>query len=544
MKDLFCFFNYRLLIIATLAVGGLYPARADISIAGFLQDLTTRTEEIATAPVLHSTDNYVLEEYLNVMVIQNPELREIGRVQPDGTMLKAVASSGYTAQNRNVSSDSWFTAVSLTREPYCGLLSDKRGTALLLRAWPLLEPGSGKKVLGITYVKIDINKFIQSVSQSKNEPLEVLYNTTPVFRRNWTGIRTILEDSFTFSSSDKFVIRYTEPQIQLPAQKTGSPVPLSVSPTITATPPPSTQTASPTIDPLSSAQALVQQEVMPENAALPIITGQDQDTTEVSEPQNTGTEPVHETISDGGIAPSATNNVAESANAATLQSWLSTDSILTAGYVGSSDKQVVLLILLFTGLGFVVVFIIATIMIRRARRRRAEEKERDAMFKPDPIPAIIADKDTKMMDKEETRLMDKEDTRLIEKIPAVRPGFSGEQLDETSLAERETRELPALREFMDDFIKKIHELSLESNINQRNRVFEEINDDLNVWARSEIKQLSGRLGLLLQAIRECESKDGNSAELQVLRYEVMRIIKEVEDVQERLPQRNSVLIVS
>jgi hypothetical protein len=214
------------------------------------------------------------------------------------------------------------------------------------------------------------------------------------------------------------------------------------------------------------------------------------------------------------------------------------------GYVGSSDKQVVLFILLVAGLGFVMVFIITTIMVRRARWRRREEKEREAMFKPDPIPAIMADKETKMMDKEETRLTEKEDTRLIEKIPAVRPGLSSEPLDAASHAERETRELPALREFIDDFLKKIHEVSLESNIKQRNRVFEEINDDLNVWARSEIKQLSGRLGLLLLAIKECENKDGNSAELQVLRYEVMRIIKEVEDVQERLPQRNSVLIVS
>jgi hypothetical protein len=161
MKNIFDFFNYRMQIIVVVAAGGLFTARGDISIAGFLQDLTTRTEEIATAPVLQSTDNYVLEEYLNVMLIQNPELREIGRLQPDGTVLKTVASSGYTAQNRNVSSESWFTVVSLTREPYCGLIRDKRGTALLLRAWPIFETGAGKKVLGITYVKIDINKFIQ-----------------------------------------------------------------------------------------------------------------------------------------------------------------------------------------------------------------------------------------------------------------------------------------------------------------------------------------------------------------------------------------------
>jgi hypothetical protein len=540
MKYIVDYCNFRALIIAVIAAGNLVSIRADVSIVGLLQNLTTRLEEIATAPVLQSNDSYVLEEYLNVMLIQNPEIREIARFQPDGSIVKIAASTGFSVPERNVDSEPWFTSVCQTRAPYNSLIKDKQGAPLLFRAWPILGPGPEKKILGVTCVKVDLNKFIQSVSENKNDPLEVLYNGIPVFRRNWKDIHSILEDSFIFSGAERFVVRYTDPRADLSAQKS----PASEQTTASPKDIPVDRSITPAAAQTMPAEKEIQPESEPDTAASPTLAEPGLKIPEELEPETAAVAPVPDKAPGTLITAPSAQKVAESANAATLQSRLSTNSILTTGYIGSSNRRVVLFVLLFTGLGFVVVFIIATIMIRRSRRRRNLEKERKAILKPDRVPVTMAEKDTQPMDKEEGRTTAREETRLVEKIPAVRPEFSGKQLDETSCAERETKELPALREFIDDFLKKIHDVSHENNINQRNRIFEEINDDLNLWARSEIKQLSGRLGLLLQAIKECERKEGNSAELQVLRYEVMRIIKEIDDVEERLPKRNSVLIVN
>ena len=525
-----------MLFFGVFAGGNLLSAQAEVSpsqIAGFLQDLTTRIEEIANAPVLKSSDSYVVEEYMGVMISQNPAIQQMAVIQPDGSIKIQVNDKGNSTQTGSVANESWFTAVCASKQPYNGVMRNEQGAVLLFRVWPLLGKTVEKKLIGLVTVKLDVRKYIQYLSGNKNEPLEILYGTTPLFSRNWNaaGADNILEDSFTFSVADKLVIRYrafsgppVTPESQAPPapnekialQRPTGDTANAMTPDIRAIPPVNGKTTDGQLDSGRKISG---------DAATYAVAAND------SARDETPTAP---DLSKPG--PAAANKVAESSKSATIQSWLSTDSIRTAGYVGSSDKRIVLFILLIAGLCFVIIFIITTIMVRRARRRRSEEKAREAMFKPDPVPSVMADNDATSLDKE--------DTRLLDKIPAVRPEYSGVLLDEVSHAERETKELPALREFIDDFLKKIHEVSMESNINQRNRVFEEINDDLNVWARSEIRQLSGRLGLLLQSIKECESKDGNSAELQVLRYEIMRIIKEVEDVEERLPQRNSVLIVS
>jgi hypothetical protein len=534
--------KYRVVLFCVIVAGSLVSALAGVpaeQISGFLQDLTTRIEEAASAPVLKTDDAYVLEEYLNVMVIQNPAIRQMARINPDGTIFKLAGGSDNSSMFGDVTNKPWFVSVCRTKRPHNSLIRDQDGTVLVVRVWPLLGPADEKRLIGLVVVKVDVKKYIQSLSDKNSEPIEILFGTTPIFSRNWTATVAddFLEDSFTFSATDKFVVRYLVPENSAPEPAAAAPKQNSEP---SAQNVPATASAIHAAPPASAEREAVSDER--ERKINPDESSTDEEAGENKTPAVAAIE--RDNIRDTPAMSARPSATAETSNAATVRSWLSTDSILTTGYTGSSNRQVVLFLILAAGLGFVMIFIVTTIMVRRARRQRREEREREIMFRPEPVPFAGAENDTRSLDQEDTRILAKEDTRLLEKIPAVRPALTEKPLDSASHAERETREFPALREFIDDFLKKIHEVSKENNVKERNRLFEEIHDDLNVWARSEIRQLSGRLGLLLQSIKECESKEGNSAELQVLRYEIMRIVKEIEGVEDRLPQRNPVLIVS
>ena len=191
---------------------------------------------------------------------------------------------------------------------------------------------------------------------------------------------------------------------------------------------------------------------------------------------------------------------------------LFTDSILASADLFPSNRRpmaiAVTVVVLALAIGASVYGVAA---IRRSRRRRRRNARSSIMVSPGPTSAIVIDREPNG-------------------LPA-----ETESLEEITSAERETKQLPAMRELIAESSKKLRELDQETDPILRDQIFHDIQDNLSLWVNSELRQLTQRLDKLAESIRGCEKEGGKSAELQVLRYEIGRIIKEIDTLAKKVP---------
>jgi hypothetical protein len=113
--------------------------------------------------------------------------------------------------------------------------------------------------------------------------------------------------------------------------------------------------------------------------------------------------------------------------------------------------------------------------------------------------------------------------------------LEAEFITDGAVAERETRELPALKERIAESSQKLRCMDLSGDPADRDRLLREIHENLSLWVCGELQHLTNHLSSLSQSIKECERRDGPSAELQVLRYDVERIMEEIQAVERKVP---------
>jgi hypothetical protein len=348
----------------------------------------------------------------------------------------------------------------------------------LFRAWPLFENSASlNRFVGVFTVKIDVKKYLAGVQKNESEPVQVLYNGTPLYSRNWEGDAGAVEGSLKLTETDELVIRYKRADGQAAAP---APQPAIHEKAAAPAAPPAKAAARAEPEKRAAAQAaeapvVEKRRVMAVPAVLP---GQDRQ--------------------------------------------MITDSLLAASINPTIGLQRAALAIILLGVALVLSIVLFLLMFRRLRRQRQREKARAAMLRPEPIDAIMIPE----MDQSRTG----EDTRAL-----PQPSAEGaEILSEISSVERETKELPALKELIAESSRKLTEYGTAANPVLRSHLLRDIHENLSVWVSGELRVLTGQLDQLSESIRLCEKNDGHTAELQMLRYEIARILEEVHGIDQRI----------
>ncbi|MBN1129725.1 MAG: hypothetical protein JXA71_12095 [Chitinispirillaceae bacterium] len=184
-----------------------------------------------------------------------------------------------------------------------------------------------------------------------------------------------------------------------------------------------------------------------------------------------------------------------------------TDSFLLASDLpaGASGKMIVIASLAVLTLIAILFALVAAI---RLMPKRNEAHAISRILSPGPIDAIVIPGDSAMVI----------DSRA-----------------EISSAERETKQLPAIRELIAESSRKLKFMDGGIDPALRAHLLKGIHENLSLWVSAEISHLSGHLAALSESIRACEAMNGNAPELQVLRYEIERIIEELQCVDRKIP---------
>ena len=177
--------------------------------------------------------------------------------------------------------------------------------------------------------------------------------------------------------------------------------------------------------------------------------------------------------------------------------------------------------IILTGVTLVLAVVLSLLAIRSLRRWQGR-KVHAAMLRPEPIEAIM--------------IPEADGSRTGEDTRALPQQFSAdaEILSEIASVERETKELPALKELIAESSRKLAEYDTASNPVLRSQLLRDIHENLSVWVSGELRVLTGQLDQLSESIMICEKSDGHTAELQMLRYEIGRILEEVRGIDQRI----------
>jgi hypothetical protein len=413
------------------------------------------------------------------VIRQNPSILAMTRIGPDGMILNLVNAAGINHKIKSVADERWFTHFMATPQPSTSVARDPHGNVVMLRVWPLLESSSpGSRLGGIFTAKIDIKELIADAQKDKFAPIEVLFHGTPFFSRNWDESGDYAEGSLKLDDGQELVIRYK------------------------------TTVASPARETVGAMQAVPAAALRGKDTALAAKP----DSAVVAQPEAAAASVVEKAPLTKKIPATPHARVASHPGS------FFTDSILSAADIPRANYRTMIIVLIAAALALTCGASLLTILIlRRSGKRRHRDARASFMVSPGPTSAIAVEK--------EHRGVPAEATYQVET----------ESLEEITAAERETKQLPAIRELIAESSKKLRELDLETDPILRDQIFHDIQDNLAFWVSGELRLLTQRLDQLAESIRQSEKHDGKSAELQVLRYEISRIIRELDNVGKKIP---------
>ncbi|MBN1130951.1 MAG: hypothetical protein JXA71_18320, partial [Chitinispirillaceae bacterium] len=98
---------------------------------------------------------------------------------------------------------------------------------------------------------------------------------------------------------------------------------------------------------------------------------------------------------------------------------------------------------------------------------------------------------------------------------------------------------PAIRELIAEYSRRLKKENAVSDPILRSRLVKEIQENLPVWVSCELKHLANHLYSLAQSIKESENRSGQSADTQMLRYDIERIIDEISSLEQKVPVENA-----
>jgi hypothetical protein len=197
-----------------------------------------------------------------------------------------------------------------------------------------------------------------------------------------------------------------------------------------------------------------------------------------------------------------------------------TDSILSTSDSPLSIRPSTVVLIIAMSLAFVLlVLIVIVFLVSRTRRQRRRDTRSSIMVSPGPTSAIVIENSQSGI-------------AITNTVP---PGTETLAVEEITSPERETKALPAIRELIAESTRKLRDLDKATDPIQRDQLLHDIQDNLTLWVNGELRQLTDRLDRISDSIKESEKHNGKSAEMQVLRYEIGRIIGEIEGLAKKIP---------
>jgi hypothetical protein len=200
-----------------------------------------------------------------------------------------------------------------------------------------------------------------------------------------------------------------------------------------------------------------------------------------------------------------------SAVTSSIHQTMLTDSFLAAADLPAASSARITGIVVLSILTLIVIAFSLIVVIRRMPKKH-EMHAFSSPLSPGPIDALMISGDS-----------------------AIVADQGADAAEDVSSVERETRLLPALKELIAESSRKLKNMESSTDATLRSRMLREIHENLSLWVSAELSRVTGHLSSLSHSIRECETVDGHTPELQVLRYEIERIIEEIHGVDQRIP---------
>ena len=441
-----------------------------------IQEFNTMIEELAKSSVLQSHDSYFVNDLFLSIVRQNPFIEAVAKTDPQGIIVNRITKNGSRGVSKRVAGERWFSTVAGNRKPYSDFWSEPSGRIFLLRAWPLIDTSTdSSRFVGIFTVKIDVQKFLGSLSITESLPVQIAYKDEIVASSRWREGVPFSQETMALPGGGLFTVRFQSPADSGQEQSERMAASWELTENHTRAP--------------STVQELIP--VSKKHAAKPIL------------------------------AEASHQNWTASFTARPLTSIVLNDSFLIGSKLPALSNGRFVFIIVFSILTLIAIAISLVIVFRQMVRKNSDSADTDALS-PGPIDAFMI-----------PGASFRTPVRMAKKVSQPQ---SAEIITDTAAAERETRELPALRELITESSRKLKCMDQSVDAVERDRLLREIHENLSIWVTGELQHLTSHLGSLSQSIRECENRDGNSAEFQVLRYEVERIITDIQDVERKVPK--------
>jgi flagellar basal body-associated protein FliL len=440
-----------------------------------IQEFNTTLEELAKSSVLQSSDSYFVNDLFLSIVRQNPSIVAVAKTDPRGIVINRVTQKGPGGVSKKVAGERWFNAVAGNFEAYIDLWSEPSGRIFQLRAWPLIDSfADSSRFVGIFSVKIDVKEFLSSITSAETCPVQISYKGETVVCSNWRDGESFGQEEMALPGGGLLTVQFQSPADSTPGQMEQ----MTVSRGNSDDPEIETTTVQ-TLIPVSEKHVVKQ---IPAGASL--------------------------------------RNSSASFTALPVTSTVLNDSFLIGSNLPSLNSGRIVFITILSILTLLAIAIAIAIVFRLMFRKN-DAKADASTFSPGPIDAYMIPEPSLEAPLRDTKV--------------VLPTLEAEFLADAAAAERETRELPALRELIAESSKKLGSMDLSGDVADRDRLLREIHENLSIWVSGELRHLTNHLSSLSQSIKECENRDGHSAELQALGYEAERIIKEIQGVEQKIP---------
>ena len=444
-------------------------------IAELIQEFNTTLEELAKSSVLHSNDSYFVNDLFLSIVRQNPSIEAVAKIDPSGIVINRVTQKGPDGVSKKVAGERWFNAVIGNGEPYSDLWSEPSGRIFLFRAWPLIDSSADtSRLVGIFTVKIDVKEFLSSITSAETCPVQIAYKGETVLSSNWRDGETFGQEAMALPAGGLFTLRFQSPADSISGQMTQM--------TVSRENPDDPELETATV------QTLIP--VSEKHVVKKIPAGA----------------PLRKSTASFTVQP--------------LTSTVLNDSFLIGSNLPSLNSGRIVFITILSILTLIAIAIAIVIVFRLMFRKNDAIADTNTLL-PGPIDAFMIPEpslDAPLRDTKE-----------------ISPHLEAEFIADAAAAERETRELPALRELIAESSQKLRNMGLSSDVAERDRLLHEIHENLSIWVSGELQHLTNHLRSLSQSIKECENRGGHSAELQVLGYEVERIMEEIQGVEQKIP---------
>jgi hypothetical protein len=444
-------------------------------ISELVTEFNTTLEELAKSTVLQSHDSYFVNDLFLSIIRQNQAIEAVAKIDTQGVVVNHVTLPGASGISKNVAAERWFRTAADTRQPCNEILSEPAGRIVLYRAWPLTDgTPSPSGFVGVFSVRINVKKLFESLAANESSPLQVIYKGESIASNNWKENERYDQESITLPGGTQFTLRTQNlPDSALEL----------------------THRAAPSLPDESEADSFTIPPAREEAATAPSV------------PQKKD-------------SASPKHSVTKTIPSHSLQSAVLSDSFLFATTLSTINGYRIIMLIAISVLLLIAIAVALVIAIRKMiRKNDATAAARDVSS--GPIEAIMIPEQGNG-----APTLDMNEVPLTEDLDLT--------LDIAS-AERETKELPALRELIAESSHTLKTLDHTADAALRSKVLKQIHEDLSVWVSGELRRLNNQLSSLSQSIRECENTDGHSAELQVLRYEIERIIGEIQAVDQKIP---------